>query len=292
MPQAPAPRRPLITNDDGIASPGLALLARVAREVFGGGLVVAPDRERSATSHALSLHRPLRCHETPGPLAPAWAIDGTPVDCVLVGLGHLSGVSAGPDGAPVDLVLSGVNRGPNLGFDCYYSGTVAAAREGQIKGRAGVALSLAGKTEDAFDFDAVEPAVRALLTAMARGAGPGPGELWNINLPAAAPRDDGGLSGGGWAGVPGFRGVQITRLGRRTYRDAVLVREDPRGKPYAWIGGPLDFTEMTPGTDGRAVHDGFVSVTPLQLDNTAPDRDRLDAWRERLPPDVSPAPEG
>lgn len=284
--------RPLITNDDGIRSPGLALLARVARAVFGDGLVVAPDRERSATSHALSLHRPLRFHEAPGSLAPAWAIDGTPVDCVLVGLGHLAGASAQANSAPVDLVLSGVNRGPNLGFDCYYSGTVAAAREGQIKGRAGVAVSLAGETNGGFDFNAVEPAVRALLRAIRDGAGPGPGELWNINLPAPAGASAEEPPVEAWAGVPGLRGVQVTRLGRRTYRDAVLVREDPRGKPYAWIGGPLDFTEMTPGTDGRAVHDGFVSVTPLQLDNTATDPGRLNAWREQLPPDLAPPPRG
>ncbi len=292
MPRATPPQRPLVTNDDGIASPGLALLARTARAVFGDALVVAPDRERSATSHALSLHRPLRCHEVPDAEGPSWAIDGTPVDCVLVGLGHLANPDREPERPPVELVLSGVNRGPNLGFDCYYSGTVAAAREGQIKGRAAVALSLAGETEGAFDFDAIEPAVHALLVAIRDAGGPGPGELWNVNLPAPAPRAAGDVAQPSWAGVPGLRGVQVTRLGRRTYRDAVLVREDPRGKPYAWIGGPLDFTEMTPGTDGRAVRDGFVSVTPLQLDNTAPGGDRLDAWRRSLPAELSPPPQG
>lgn len=246
--------RPLIllSNDDGVSAPGLAALAEALEDV-AEVVIAAPDRERSATSHSISLDRPLRVDELrPG----VFSIDGTPVDCVYLALLHL--VPRRPA-----LVVSGINHGYNLGSDVFYSGTVAAALEGAIRGVPGVALSLERKNPQ--DFSPAAAFARALVgEALARGdSALPPGCLLNVNLPAGP-----------------LAGFQMTCLGRRVYRDQVEVRRDLRGRSYYWIGGPEDRAEDIPGSDCTAVHAGYASITPLALDLThRPFLEQLGEWK-------------
>jgi 5'/3'-nucleotidase len=232
----------LLTNDDGIGSAGLAAL-EAALAPLGDVWVVAPERERSAVGQAISIHRPLRLH----PVGERrFALDGTPVDCVYVALHH---VLPGPPA----VVVSGVNRGANLGTDVLYSGTVGAAREAVLRGVHGVAVSLlAGHA-----YGPAAAFTRRLVEAV---AGTAPARLLNVNVPDGEPR-----------------GVRVTTLGKRHYKDEVDARKDPRGRPYYWIGGPGTHIENIGGSDAQTVHEGYLSVTPLSLDQT--DRDALVAIR-------------
>jgi 5'/3'-nucleotidase len=231
--------RVLLSNDDGVHAPGLKALAAA----FAGDevWVVAPDREQSASSHAISLHRPLRLYE----MGPRWyAVDGTPTDAVYMGLNHVLRA------ARPDVVLSGINHGPNLGNDVLYSGTVAAAMEGALLGVHALAISLASAPPHAFD-DAARFAV-ALARRIVETPPPAP-LLLNVNVP------------------PGpVRGYRLARLGKRTYGNEVVEKVDPRGRKYYWIGGEGGPTnEDIPGSDCNCVvKDGLVSVTPLHLDST------------------------
>jgi 5'-nucleotidase len=232
--------RPLImvSNDDGIRAPGLAAVA-AALEAVGDVWVVAPDRERSAVSHAITLDRPLRVDE----VRPRWlAVSGTPVDSVYLGALHLL------PGRP-DLVVSGINNGYNLGSDVFYSGTVAAAVEGTVRGVPSIAVSQEFQPQP--DFAHAARFALALARATLQYGLP-PGTLLNANLAAAPPR-----------------GYAWTRLGRRVYREQVAERVDLRGKRYFWIGGPAVAEPDEPGTDCEAVRAGLVSVTPLDLDLTS-----------------------
>ena len=231
--------RVLLSNDDGVHAPGIRALA----EAFAGDevWVVAPDREQSASSHAISLHRPLRIVE----VSPRWyAVDGTPTDAVYMGLNHVLR-SARPD-----VVVSGVNNGPNLGNDVLYSGTVAAAMEGALLGVNAIAVSLAGPPPHEFE----EAARFAVALARRITSNPPPAPLLlNVNVP------------------PGrIRGYRFVRLGRRTYGNEVVEKTDPRGRKYYWIGGEGGPTnEDIPGSDcNAALLDGLVAVTPLHLDST------------------------
>ena len=239
------PKRPLIliSNDDGIGAPGLrALVAAV--EDLGDIVVAAPDRERSAASHSITLNSPLRVDElTPG----RFAIDGTPVDCIYLAALHL--VPRKPD-----LCLSGINDGYNLGADVFYSGTVAAAVEATLRGIPSIAVSAARQRPQSFEAGAafIRSLVEETLMRRQEGKGPFPeGALLNVNLP------------------PGeISGYQITFLGRRVYRDQVEVREDLRGRSYYWIGGPEEEAVDLPGSDCSAVQAAMASITPLALDMT------------------------
>lgn len=235
--------RILISNDDGIGARGLLALAR-AVEPLGEVWVVAPEHEQSATSHSLSLHRPLRIRQH----QERWfAIDGTPADCVYVAVNHL--MKAGP---PV-LVLSGINHGPNLADDVIYSGTVAAAMEGCILGYPAIAFSLA--TRKNFDFEHAAVFAHALVKTALTSTIPRR-MLLNVNIPAYGP----------------VAGYAVTRLGRHTYNADVVEKEDPRGRHYYWIGGTGYEHVNEPGTDVTAVHDGrLASITPLMLDLTQHD---------------------
>jgi 5'-nucleotidase len=224
----------LLSNDDGILSPHLDALAK-ALDATVDVLVIAPERQRSAASHAITLHKPLRLTT----VAPdRHALSGTPVDCVYVGMQRLAP-------RPPALVLSGINDGYNLGTDIFYSGTVAAAVEGALRGSVGIALSMAPRAprpEAAIAF--AEQLVRAAI------ADPLPaGTVLNVNMPADAER-----------------AYQWTVLGRRKYHDDVGERHDPRGRPYYWIGGGPTGHEDLDGSDCNAVANGVISVTPMHLD--------------------------
>jgi 5'-nucleotidase len=231
--------RVLLSNDDGVHAAGLHALASAFAhdEVW----VVAPDREQSASSHAISLHRPLRMVE----VAPRWfAVDGTPTDAVYMGL-NLVLREARPD-----VVVSGVNHGPNLGNDVLYSGTVAAAMEAALLGVHALAVSLAAPPPHEFT-EAARFAATLARQLVARSA---PARmLLNVNVPAGP-----------------VRGYRFTRLGRRTYGGEVVEKTDPRGRKYYWIGGEGGaLNEDIPGSDCNAVLlERLAAVTPLHLDST------------------------
>jgi 5'-nucleotidase len=229
----------LVTNDDGIHSAGLQVLAR-SLQSLGQVVVVAPDRERSAVSHALTLHAPLRA--TPRSEG-WWAVDGTPTDCVNLGIHGL--VKAVPD-----LVVSGINHGANLGDDLTYSGTVAAAMEATLMGVPAFAISLAGENFTEGDFSAAGHWAERIARQVSDHGLPADTFL-NVNVPAGP-----------------TAGLSLTRQGKRRYSDAVVQNRDPRGRAYYWIGaGQLAFQDLA-GTDVHAVDRGLVSVTPLHLDLT------------------------
>ena len=245
--------RPLIlaSNDDGYASEGLRALV-VAMEALGDVVVVAPEVEQSATSHAISIHRPVRMRE----VRPSWyAVDGTPTDCSWLGINHVL------RGRRPRLMVSGINHGPNLADDVTYSGTIAAAMEASIIGVPAIAFSLAGRGE--FDFAPAARFARSLVAAAL--AQPLPAKLLlNVNVPPGVEPD----------------GYVVTRLGKHSYGSDVVEKKDPRGRPYYWIGGNEYQHEDIPGSDCNAVlRAGLVSVTPLQLDLTdEPMRKQVDGW--------------
>jgi 5'/3'-nucleotidase len=227
----------LVTNDDGIHAAGLGSLAEVLAPL-GEVYVVAPDREQSAVGHALTLHRPLRVDRLG---ERRFAVNGTPSDCVNLGvLGLL------PE-APV-LVVSGINHGSNLGDDVTYSGTVSAAMEGTLLGVSSMAVSQVEGETGGFEGAgqvAMLVATRVLVEGLPAKT------LLNVNVPRGE-----------------VRGVRMTRLGHRVYREKVVQEVDPRGRPYYWIGaGPPEWREDE-ASDIAAVHEGFASVTPLHLDLT------------------------
>ena len=233
----------LVTNDDGIRAGGLAALA-LAAEALGEVWVVAPESEQSAMAHALTLHHPLRVR----PYGERrFSVDGTPTDCVFFAALHLCPRKP-------TLVLSGVNRGANVGDDVAYSGTVSAALEGVIMGFPGIASSLVIRdTGGERDYGpAAEVTVELAREVLARGL---PSKVYlNVNVPQL-PRAE-------------IKGVRVTTLGHRTYDDRIISCEDPRGRPYYWIGGKGFESKDIPGSDCNAVSEGYVSVTPLHADPT------------------------
>ena len=245
----------LVTNDDGIHSEGLRALAEALAAV-GEVTVVAPDRERSAAGHALTLHRPLRASE----VAPRWyRVDGTPTDCVtLAVMGMLK--------RRPRLVVAGINLGTNLGDDVTYSGTVSAAMEGALLGIPAFAISQAGGAH--FDFTAAAAFARRLAALLLEQGLP-PETFLNVNVPAEAPEST--------------LGVALTRQGRRVYQESIVEKLDPRGKTYYWIGGSEPEWERLGDSDYDAVMAGKISVTPLHMDLTHYEALRtLRAWEERL----------
>jgi 5'-nucleotidase len=230
----------LVSNDDGIHSEGLAALAE-ALAVLGEVYVVGPDRERSAASHSLTLHRPLRVTELG---ARRYAVDGTPTDCVNLAINGI--LPRRPR-----LVVAGINKGANLGEDITYSGTVSAAMEGTLLGAPSVAVSLLGREH--FDFTTAAAFARALAAhVLAKGL---PRDtLLNVNVP-----DRPALS---------VREFAFTRQGRRRYGNAIVEKADPRGRKYYWIGSDdFEFDEED-GTDAAVVGQGLISITPIHLDLT------------------------
>jgi 5'-nucleotidase len=239
----------LLTNDDGVQAPGLFSLSRALRAAGHRVTVCAPDRPRSATGHAITLHKPLRLKQVAledGTLA--WAGSGTPADCVTLGL---LGVL---DGESVDAVLSGINHGPNLGWDLTYSGTVSAALEATIVGLPAVAVSVASY-EERIHWDPVARFVATSLLPRLAAHGLPPATLLNVNAPNVP--------------AEALAGVRVTTQADRQYVDRLEKRIDPAGRPYYWLGGRLHETEAPTGSDTRSVAEGYISVTPIHLDMTA-----------------------
>jgi 5'-nucleotidase len=238
----------LLTNDDGVHSLGLLALRRALSSVADVS-VLAPDHNWSAAGHTKTMHKPLRVRETTlADGSPALTTTGAPSDCV--GLARLGLVPQRPD-----LVISGINAGANLGQDVTYSGTVAAAMEAVLNGLPAIAVSL-DLNEHTGEAD-FEPAARvaAWLAGQVLECGLPAESFLNVNLPRRSMAE--------------LKGVRVTRLGRRVYRDLLLVRHDPRGRPYYWLGGELSSGELKEGTDLWAIAHGYISVTPVQMDMTA-----------------------
>jgi 5'-nucleotidase len=244
-------KRILVSNDDGIEAKGLhALVEAVAP--LGEVVVVAPLTEQSATSHALSLHRPLRVKQHSS--ANWFSVDGTPADCVYLAMVHLL-----RERKP-DIVISGINHGPNLADDVIYSGTVAAAMEGALLGAPAIAFSLASR--HTADFQHTLPFIRQVVKTALSG-GLKPKQLVNVNLPPDS-----------------IKGYQVTRLGSHSYGTEVHEKEDPRGRKYYWIGGNGYAHDSEPGTDVTCVHEHqMASLTPLMFDLTdTSSLEPLKAW--------------
>ncbi|CRM53865.1 5'(3')-nucleotidase/polyphosphatase [Pseudomonas sp. FH4] len=247
--------RILISNDDGVTAPGLAAL-HAALADYAECVVVAPDQDKSGASSSLTLDRPLH----PQTLANGFiSVNGTPTDCVHLAINSL--LADEPD-----LVVSGINLGANLGDDVLYSGTVAAALEGRFLGRTAFAFSLASRQVD--NLATAAYFARKLVEAHGTLVLP-PRTVLNVNIPNL-PLDH-------------IRGIQLTRLGHRARAAAPLKVVDPRGREGYWIAAAGDAEDGGPGTDFHAVMQGYVSITPLQLDRTFNDAfGGLDPWLEGL----------
>jgi len=235
----------LVTNDDGVTAPGLAALASALREL-GRVTVIAPDRNWSASGHVKTMHKPLRvapAHLVNG--IEALSTSGAPSDCVALAL-------LGLLDAPIDMVVAGINPNANLGHDVTYSGTVTAAMEAVIGGVPGIAVSI--QSADAHGYAAAGAAAVRVARAVAAHGLP-PHTLLNVNVPGL--RED------------EIKGIQVTRMGLRAYKDHLVHRVDPAGRAYYWIGGDRLDEPLIPGTDFAALADGCVSVTPLGLDLTS-----------------------
>lgn len=235
----------LITNDDGIAARGIHALInelKLIAELY----VASPDRERSATGHSITVFEPIKAvKRNMADVSGAWVIGGTPVDCVKLAISRLV-----PD--DIDLVISGINHGPNLGTDVLYSGTVSAAAEGVIMGIPSIAVSL-DSFEDEMDFKyAAKFTKRLVLTLKQKGIDQQ--TLLNVNIPALP--------------VDQIKGIRITRLGTRNYENLFDESKDPRGNSYYWMGGGIKEEVQDPESDVAAVQSSYISITPINLDLT------------------------
>lgn len=231
----------MVTNDDGITAPGIIALTAALRSL-GRVAVVAPDREQSAVSHAITLHHPLRAEQIG---EDTFAVSGTPTDCVNLGIHNLL------DFRP-DLVVSGINRGGNMGDDVTYSGTVSAAMEATLMGIPAVAVSLAASGEGKH-YDAAAFFIRRLAQLVGERGLP-PDTFLNVNVPDL-PRER-------------LKQPVITKQGKKRYEGAIVDKIDPRGRLYYWIGSIEPTYEDLEGTDYAAVIRGHISITPLHLDLT------------------------
>jgi 5'-nucleotidase len=233
----------LITNDDGIHSPGLIALSTALKEL-GDIYIVAPDRERSAASHSLTLHRPLKVEKL---REGVYSIDGTPTDCVILAINRLL-----PE-KPA-LVASGINKGGNLGGDITYSGTVSGAFEGTILGIPSFAISLVtGEEAQPLHFETASSFAKKIGKFILEKSLP-PDTLLNINVPNVDRSK--------------IRGVRFTHQGKMAYNNSIKEIYDPRGKRHYWIGGSQLHLEHSEDTDIQAVQDGYISITPIHFDLT------------------------
>lgn len=242
--------RILVSNDDGVDAPGIKVLERVAKSLTRDVWVVAPTTEQSAVAHSLTVRQPLRIHRLS---RRRFAVSGTPTDSVLLGIRHVM------KGKPPDLVLSGINRGGNLGEDVTYSGTVAAAMEGTLLGIPSIAFSQHLSGDHPVKWSTAEHWAGQIIRRITAVGWPR-NVLINVNFPDVA---HGHVSG-----------VEVVRQGKRKLGDELAERVDPHGQPYYWIGGQRAEDRGHPGTDLEAVCRGMVAVTPLCVDFTS--RDAMD----------------
>jgi 5'-nucleotidase len=238
----------LISNDDGIHATGLQTLAEALSQQYEV-YVVAPDRERSATGHALTLHKPIRIEpvEFKSPVKQAYSISGTPSDCVKLALKALL------KNVPFDILVSGINHGPNLGSDVIYSGTVSAALEGAIHGLPSIAVSLVNGFDKLADFTSAANFIRDFLPTALK-AGIPPNGILNVNVPAVSHAF--------------FAGVKICSLGTRMYTDTYEKRVDPRGGVYYWLAGEVIETDNAADSDVEAIRNNMVSISPVHYNLT------------------------
>lgn len=237
--------RILLTNDDGIQANGLQSLVRELGHIAELYLA-APDRERSGTGHSITVFEPIKAVPTKiTGVKKAWIVGGTPVDCVKLALARLIEED-------IDLVVSGINHGPNLGTDVLYSGTVSAAAEGVIMGRPSIAVSLNSEGGD-LDFNTSACFTRQMVQLVMK-EGIEPTTLININIPAL-PEEY-------------IKGVRITKLGVRNYDNLFEERRDPRGNTYYWMGGGVVEEDQELESDVTAIQEGYISITPIHLDLT------------------------
>ncbi len=254
----------LLTNDDGVTAPGLLALVQAVREIPGSEVfVLAPDHNWSACGHVKTMRTPMRVR--PVSLedgSQAWCSDGAPSDCVALAL-------MGAIDKEIDIVVSGINPNANMGLDVTYSGTVTAAMEAAINGKPGFAVSLDAPEyhQGYLDYhEAAKAAVKIIVKLLSEWDGQGAVPIWSINVPYRPEGD--------------YGGVKLTRQGVRLYHDRIEKRLDPRGVPYYWIGGEPPSGIVEDGTDYGAVKQGYISVTPLQMDMT--DYKRLEALSGKL----------
>lgn len=238
--------RILISNDDGINSSGIYELANSLSNI-GKVTVVAPESERSASGQAITIHKPLRSREVNffGKDIGAWCINGTPSDCVKFALESL--LEEKPD-----IVISGINHGSNLGTDVLYSGTVSAAIEGAINGIPSIALSLC--CYDNCDFSPYAK-LSSILCKQLYQYGIEKGTVININFP--------------YFPVEKIKGVKVTRLGVRKYKNCFVERKDPRGRSYYWLAGELEDADNDDDTDVNSINNKYISITPIKIDLTS-----------------------
>lgn len=238
-----AKKRPLIlvTNDDGFYSFGIKVLEKCLRPL-GQVITVAPDSERSAASHSLTLHRPLRVHQIKPDI---YSVDGTPTDCITLAVKEI--LPRHPD-----IIVSGINKGANLGDDVHYSGTVSAALEGGIMGIPSVAISLMTLSEAGHFMTAGKFATR-LVKKVLQEVLP-PGIILNVNVPNVPPKQ--------------VKGYQFTKQGKRNYGDIIAERIDPRGRKYYWLGGDQFGFEDIKGSDCNAILGNYISITPIRVNLT------------------------
>ena len=236
----------LLSNDDGYQADGIKALARTLRKL-GRVVIVAPLWEQSGTSHSLTIYRPLRTKKISDDI---YAVSGTPTDAVMIAVYCIL------DEKP-DILVSGINHGPNMGDDVTYSGTVAAAMEGTILGIPSIAISQIVANDhirsESRQFDKAARFASRLVCAVKKNGLP-KGTLLNVNVPEFKKTD--------------ARKYRFTRLGEREYHDVMTEKIDPRGEPYFWIGGHYTVTDKGPDTDYGAVQKGYISVTPLDIDLT------------------------
>jgi 5'-nucleotidase len=237
----------LVTNDDGISSPGIKILAKSLKSL-GDVYVVAPETEQSAVAHALTLHRPLKFEKVGNN---TYFINGTPTDCIIIGVNKLL-----PE-IP-DIIVSGINNGANLGDNITYSGTVAAAIEGTLLGIPSIAISLVREDQNsgslrkiASKFQAAADFARKLTVKVLDNGLPND-TLLNVNVPNSIK----------------IKGVKITKQGKLIYDNSIQELSDPRGREYYWIGGGIPQWESGKNTDFEAVQNDYISVTPVHLDLT------------------------
>jgi len=235
----------LVVNDDGILAPGISVLQRAAKLLCDDVQIVAPETEQSASSHSLTLHRPLRIRKISNNVH---AVDGTPSDCVFLAYNKILAES------PPDLVLSGVNRGSNVGEDVTYSGTIAAAMEATLLGIPAISLSQEYLDGESVPWDTAEKWIPKLVRGLLKTTWPA-GVLLNVNFPKVS--------------ASNIKGVVFVKQGKHQAIDLFSEREDPRGRAYYWIGvSKRSMKSGAENTDVRALHDGYISVTPLHLNLT------------------------